>query len=446
MLPQEIIRRKRDGGTLDAGEITFLVEGISAGRISEGQAAAFAMAVYFRGMTRPETVALTLAKAASGTRLRWDDLGPVVDKHSTGGIGDKVSLILAPILAACDAYVPMISGRGLGHTGGTLDKLDSIPGYDTAPGLERLRAAVRTAGCAIIGQTAELAPADRRLYAIRDVTATVESEPLIVASILSKKLAAGLDALVMDVKVGSGAFLPSLDAARELARALVEVANEAGLPCRALLTDMDQCLGHSAGNALEVHEAIGLLTGARKDRRLHEVTLALASELLLMSGLAADAADARRRAERALDSGAAAERFARMVAALGGPHDLLERPARHLAACAVQRPVHLPRAGTIGRIDVRALGLAIIALGGGRTNPAEAIDHAVGLSEVLGPGESVGPDRPFAIVHARTEAELEAAARALAAAVVVAEEVPMQRNEVVIETIEPGRSPGPESA
>ena len=446
MLPQEIIRKKRDGGVLDAEEIAFFVKGLCAGRISEGQAAAFAMAVYFHGMSRQETVALTLAKAASGTRLAWDDLGPVVDKHSTGGIGDKVSLILAPILAACGAYVPMISGRGLGHTGGTLDKLDSIPGYDTAPSLDRLRGAVRMAGCAIIGQTAELAPADRRLYAIRDVTATVESMPLIVASILSKKLTAGLDALVMDVKVGSGAFLPSLEAARDLARNLVEVANEAGLPCRALLTDMDQCLGHSAGNALEVHEAIGLLTGARKDPRLHEVTLALSAELLLMAGLAADPAEARRRAGRALDSGAAAERFAHMVAALGGPADLLERPARHLAAAAVQRPVHLPRAGTIGSIDGRALGLAIIALGGGRTNPADRIDHAVGLSEVLGPGEQVGADRPFAIVHARSGAGLEAAERAIAAAVSVVDEAPMRPSSVIIEAVAPDPTGGCESA
>jgi thymidine phosphorylase len=437
MLPQEIIRKKRDGGVLDAEEIAFFIEGLSAGRISEGQAAAFAMAVYFHGMSRAETVALTLAKAASGTRLSWDGLGPVVDKHSTGGIGDKVSLVLAPILAACGAYVPMISGRGLGHTGGTLDKLDSIPGYDTAPSIERLQPAVRTAGCAIIGQTAELAPADRRLYAIRDITATVESMPLIVASILSKKLAAGLDALVMDVKVGSGAFLPSLGAARDLARNLVEVAGEAGLRCRALLTDMNQCLGHSAGNALEVHEAIGLLTGARTDPRLQEVTLALSAELLLMAGLAADATEARARAGRALDSGAAAERFARMVSALGGPHDLVERPARHLAASAVQRPVHLPRAGTIGRIDARALGLAIVALGGGRTNPTDAIDHAVGLSEVLGPGERVGADRPFAIVHARTEAGLEAAARAIEAAVGVVEEAPGAPSPVIIEAVEP---------
>ena len=275
MLPQEIIRTKRDGGALSAEEIGFFVDGLTRGSISEGQVAALAMAVCLKGMGRSETVALTQAMAGSGTRLQWDTPGPVVDKHSTGGIGDKVSLVLAPVLAACGAYVPMISGRGLGHTGGTLDKLDSIPGYDTAPGLDGFCAAVHDAGCAIIGQTEDLAPADRRLYAIRDVTATVESVPLIVASILSKKLAAGLDALVMDVKVGSGAFLPSLDAARDLAGNLVEVANGAGLPCRALLTGMDQCLGHTAGNALEVHEAVGLLTGARRDARLQEVTHAL---------------------------------------------------------------------------------------------------------------------------------------------------------------------------
>ncbi len=281
MLPQEIIRKKRDGRALSAAEITFFVDGLTAGRITEGQVAAFAMAVFFQGMSRAETVALTRAMTESGSRLRWHDLdGPVVDKHSTGGIGDKVSLILAPIMAACGAYVPMISGRGLGHTGGTLDKLESIPGYQTAPDLDRFRHAVRQAGCAIIGQTADLAPADRRLYAIRDVTATVESAPLIIASILSKKLAAGLDALVMDVKVGSGAFLPELDAAKELAASLVEVANDAGLPCAALLTDMSQCLGHSAGNALEVQEAIDVLTGRGREPRLREATLALAAELL----------------------------------------------------------------------------------------------------------------------------------------------------------------------
>jgi thymidine phosphorylase len=433
MLPQEIIRRKRDGRALDDAEIAFFVEGLTAGRITEGQVAAFAMAVFFNGMSRAETVALTRAMTGSGTRLRWEDLdGPVVDKHSTGGIGDKVSLILAPIMAACGAYVPMISGRGLGHTGGTLDKLDSIRGYDTAPDVDRLRRAVRDAGCAIIGQTAELAPADRRLYAIRDVTATVESMPLIVASILSKKLAAGLDALVMDVKVGSGAFLPSLAAARELAAGLVEVANGAGLRCSALLTDMNQCLGRTAGNALEVREAIDLLTGRSQEPRLRAVTLALAAELLTLAGSGDGAGE---RVARALDSGAAAERFARMVRALGGPGALLERPDDHLPSAPVQRPVHLPAPGVIDAIDARALGLAVIALGGGRQRPTDPIDHAVGLAEVKGLGEAVGPRQPFAIVHARSEAAAEAVCAGIAAAVTVAETPAAPAAEVVVARI-----------
>jgi thymidine phosphorylase len=421
LLPQEVIRKKRDGGTLSDAEIGAFIEGLTAERITEGQVAAFAMAVFFRGMSRTETVALTRAMTNSGTRLSWQLDGPVVDKHSTGGIGDKVSLILAPIMAACGAYVPMISGRGLGHTGGTLDKLDSIPGYDTAPGLERLRAAVEGAGCAIIGQTADLAPADRRLYAIRDVTATVESTPLITASILSKKLAAGLDALVMDVKVGSGAFLPELDAARDLAKSLVEVANGAGLRCAALLTDMGQCLGRSAGNALEVREAIDLLAGRASEPRLREVTLALCAELLVLCSLDEDRTAARGRAEQALDSGKAAERFARMARALGGPADLLERPEAHLPAAPVRRPVDLGRAGIVRSTNARALGLAVVTLGGGRQAPGDRIDHAVGLAEVRGVGEAVGPDRPFAIVHARTENDAKAAAQAVSAAVELGE-------------------------
>jgi thymidine phosphorylase len=433
MLPQEIIRKKRDGRALDDAEIAFFVEGLTAGRITEGQVAAFAMAVFFNGMSRVETVALTRAMTASGTRLRWDDLdGPVVDKHSTGGIGDKVSLILAPIMAACGTYVPMISGRGLGHTGGTLDKLDSIRGYDTAPDVDSLRRAVRAAGCAIIGQTAELAPADRRLYAIRDVTATVESMPLIVASILSKKLAAGLDALVMDVKVGSGAFLPSLAAARELATGLVEVANGAGLRCSALLTDMNQCLGRTAGNALEVREAIDVLTGRSQEPRLLAVTFALAAELLTLAGSGDGAAD---RVARALNGGAAAERFGRMVRALGGPGDLLERPERDLPSAPVQRPVHLPTAGVVGAIDARALGVAIIALGGGRQAPTDPIDHAVGLTEIKGVGEAVGPDQPFAIVHARSEASAEAVSAGIAAAVILAGAPAAPRAEVIVARI-----------
>jgi thymidine phosphorylase len=420
MLPQEIIRRKRDGQALSAEEIGFFVDGLTSGRITEGQVAALAMAIVLNGMGEAETVALTRAMTASGTRMVWADLpGPVVDKHSTGGVGDKVSLILAPVMAALGAYVPMISGRGLGHTGGTLDKLDAIPGYDTAPSLDRLRRAVREAGCAIVGQTPELAPADRRLYAIRDVTATVESCPLIVASILSKKLAAGLDALVMDVKVGSGAFLPSLEAARELAGSLVAVAGGAGLPCRALLTDMSQCLGRTAGNALEVHEAIDVLAGRAQEPRLREVTISLCAELALMGGLAATAEEARKRAEHAFASGAAAECFERMVRALGGPADLLGRPGRHLAGAPVRHPVLLPEAGHIRAVDARALGLAVIGLGGGRQSHDEWIDHAVGLTEVKGLGEPAGPREPFAIVHARSEEAARIAARAIAAAVSV---------------------------
>jgi thymidine phosphorylase len=435
-LPQEIIRKKRDGGALSAGEIAEFIEGLTSGRMSEGQVAAFAMAVFFKGMSRAETVALTRAMADSGSRLTWRDLdGPVLDKHSTGGIGDKVSLILAPVVAACGGYVPMISGRGLGHTGGTLDKLDSIPGYDTTPDLERLRATVRAAGCAIIGQTEDLAPADRRLYAIRDVTATVESTPLIVASILSKKLAAGLDALVMDVKVGSGAFLPSLDAARDLARNLVEVANGAGLRCSALLTDMSQCLGRTAGNALEVQEALDVLTGRRSASRLRKVSLELAVDLLVLGGVLEERAAAAAAATRALDSGAAAERFARMIAMLGGPTDLLERPHRHLPKAPVRHAVHLERSGAIAAIDGRALGLAVIALGGGRRQVTDRVDPGVGLAEVRGIGEEVGPDAPFAIVHAGTERDAAAAAELLRSAVDVADASPDTLPPAIVERV-----------
>src|SRR6478609_3761874 len=264
MLAPEIIRKKRDGAALSAEEITFLVAGITDGGLSDAQVGALAMAFFLKGLDGDERIALTKGMRDSGTVLQWDLSGPVLDKHSTGGVGDKVSLILAPILAACGAFVPMISGRGLGHTGGTLDKLEAIPGYDVTPSNDRLREVVSGVGCAIVGQTARLAPADRRLYAIRDATGTVESIPLIVGSILSKKLAAGLDALVMDVKAGSGAFLPARADADELALALVEVARGAGLPTVALLTDMDQVLGSTAGNAVEVRESIDYLTGAHR--------------------------------------------------------------------------------------------------------------------------------------------------------------------------------------
>src|SRR5688572_1161326 len=351
--PQEIIRRKRDGAELTEDEIAFFVRGLTDGSISEGQIAALAMAVFFRGMTMAERVALTQHMTRSGQVLDWSSAGlsgPIVDKHSTGGVGDKVSLILAPILAACGAVVPMISGRGLGHTGGTLDKLDAIPGYVTQPSPETFAQALRAAGCAIIGQTGDVAPADKRFYAIRDVTATVESIPLITASILSKKLAAGLGHLVMDVKFGSGAFIEDFDRATELAQSLVQVATGAGLSCTALLTDMNEVLGRTAGNAIEVRESIDHLTGRAREARLHEVTIALAAELLAQCGLFADRDAARTAAERSLADGSAAERFAAMVSALGGPADILDRADARLPLAEVTRTVASDVAGRIAAV------------------------------------------------------------------------------------------------
>ena len=421
--PQEIIRKKRDGGDLGEDEIAFFVRGLTDGTISEGQVAAFAMAVFFRGMSMDERAALTRAMTTSGSVLEWPDApGPVLDKHSTGGIGDKVSLILAPILAACGAVVPMISGRGLGHTGGTLDKLDSIGGYSTAPDLATFRRAVAQAGCAIVGQTVDLAPADRRLYAIRDVTATVESVPLITASILSKKLAAGLDRLVMDVKFGNGAFAAEFSQAVELAESIVAVAGAAGLPTVALLTDMNQVLARTAGNAVEVREAIDYLTGAARESRLHAVTVALAEELLVAGELAPEPDVARAMIETTLASGAAAERFGRMVAALGGPADLVENADAHLPAAAIQLAVRAPHAGVVAAVDARAMGVAVMALGGGRRRAEDAIDYAVGLTHVLGIGELAGPDAALAVVHARSKDDAEAAAEAVTAAMTVGEE------------------------
>ncbi|HET8726134.1 MAG TPA: thymidine phosphorylase [Alphaproteobacteria bacterium] len=428
MLPQEIIRRKRDGAALSDEEIIAFVKGVTDGTVTEGQVAAFCMAVFFRGMALNERVALTRAMTRSGTVLDWTEKdlgGPVLDKHSTGGIGDKVSLILGPAIAACGGFVPMISGRGLGHTGGTLDKFDSIPGYATQPDNETLERAVRAAGCAIIGATRDIAPADRRIYAIRDVTGTVESLDLITASILSKKLAAGLHGLVMDVKFGSGAFKPDPEDAAALAESLVTVANGAGLKTVALLTDMNQVLGRAAGNAVEVREAVELLTGRADDPRLREVTVALSAELLAIGGLAESVQDGRRQIERALADGSAAERFGRMVAALGGPTDFLERYDVHLPTAPVRREVLPEVAGIVTAIDARQVGVAIIELGGGRRAADERIDHSVGVTNVAGLGEKVGPgDRPLAVVHARTESDAEAAAIMLRGAVAIGDDAP----------------------
>lgn len=428
MLPQEIIRKKRDGHMLSGDEIAEFVSGVTAGTVTEGQIAAFAMVVLFRGMALDERVALTRAMTRSGAVIDWAPLGlpgPVIDKHSTGGVGDKVSLILAPIVAACGGFVPMISGRGLGHTGGTLDKLDTIPGYRSLPDRETFQRTVRDVGCAIIGATSDLAPADRAIYAVRDVTATVESIDLITASILSKKLAAGLDALVMDVKFGSGAFKPGFAEAEDLARSIATVARGAGLPTTALLTDMNQVLGRNAGNAIEVDEAIDVLTGRAADPRLREVTLDLAAEMLLLGRLADERSAARTMAERALDGGVAAERFARMVASLGGPADLLDARRRHLPSAPVVREVRARRQGFVGSVDVRALGLAVIGLGGGRTRAQDPVDPAVGLADVAAIGTDVGAHgAPLALVHARSEEGAEAAAEQVHAAFTITDAAP----------------------
>lgn len=427
MLPQEIIRIKRDGGALSGAQIEAFVAGLVDHSWGEGQAAALAMAMFLQGMDRAETVALTRAMTRSGEVLAWpaaDWHGPVLDKHSTGGVGDKVSLMLAPILAACGAIVPMISGRGLGHTGGTLDKFDSIPGYRTAPSLPVLHAALRAAGCAVIGQTAELAPADRRLYAIRDVTATVESIPLITASILSKKLAAGLQGLVMDVKCGNGAFADTPAMALELARSIVEVAGGAGLPTRALVTDMNQVLGHAAGNVLEVLEAVAFLRGEHQAPRLLQVTRLLCAEALLLGRLADGEAAALARVDAVLADGAALEHFARMVAALGGPADFCDRTGQYLQSAPVQRAVPAPRAGFVASKATRAIGLAVVELGGGRRKAGDRIDPRVGFSEVVTIGQRVERGDPLARVHAADEAAAAAAAAALQRCIRIGDEPP----------------------
>jgi thymidine phosphorylase len=399
MLTQEIIRTKRDGGKLSSAQIRFIVDGLTSGAVSEGQVAAFAMAVFFKGMDTDERVALTCAMRDSGTVLKWDLPGPVLDKHSSGGVGDNVSLMLAPMVAACGGFVPMISGRGLGHTGGTLDKLDSIPGYTTQPDNNLFVKVVREVGCAIIGQTADLAPADKRLYAIRDVTATVESIDLITASILSKKLAAGLDGLVLDVKCGNGAFMATIDDARGLATSLVAVANGAGVKTRALITDMNEPLAPCAGNAIEVANAVEFLTRAKRFPRLEDVTIELGAEMLVIGGLAASLDEARGRLAAVLDSGKAAEVFGRMVAALGGPVDFVEHYQRYLPKAAGTRSYTLPTAGRVDFIDTRELGLAVIRLGGGRTKPAGTIDHAVGLSDIVSVGQIIDWDQPLCNLH-----------------------------------------------
>ncbi|OHZ03474.1 MULTISPECIES: thymidine phosphorylase [Salinicola] len=451
MLTQEIIRRKRDGQTLNRQMLDLVMRGIADGSIGDAQIGAFAMAVYLNGMNRDEAVALTESIRDSGQVMRWDDLdlaGPVLDKHSTGGVGDLVSLVLGPWVAACGGHVPMVSGRGLGHTGGTLDKLESIPGYDVTPSDETFRRLVKDVGVAIIGQTGSLAPADKRLYGVRDVTATVESIPLIVASILGKKLACGLETLVMDVKVGSGAFMPTEEASRELAEAIVAIGCGAGTKTSVLLTDMNQPLADCAGNSLEVFEALRLLRGDGRNEergegrnsRLYRVTRPLAAEMLLQSGIASDTEDAEARLDRALDSGEALERFSRMVHGLGGPADLAERPEDHLATAPITIDLDADRAGCISAIDTRSLGLGVVELGGGRRNAGDAIDHRVGLSHIAALGQRVEPGQPLLRIHAAERADAEAVTQRLRRAFTLSETDDVAIPPLVHATLREGQS------
>ena len=432
-LPQEIIRRKRNGEALTKAEIDFFVNGIADNSISEGQIAAFAMATYFNDMNMDERIAITSAMRDSGDVLSWDAMqldGPIVDKHSTGGVGDVISLMLGPMVAACGGYVPMISGRGLGHTGGTLDKLDAICGYQTTVDNALFRQVVKDSGVAIVGQSANLAPADKRFYGVRDITATVESIPLITASILSKKLAAGLDALVMDVKTGSGAFMPTHEQSIELAKSIVAVANGAGCKTSALITDMNQVLASSAGNAVEVREAVRFLTGEYRNPRLFEVTMALCVEMLVSANLANDSNSAREKLQAVLDNGKAAELFGRMVAGLGGPTDFVDNYDQHLEQTAIIRPVFATTPGYLQQMDTRGFGMAVVSMGGGRRVATDQIDYAVGLTNIAALGQQLDSNTPIAMVHARSDAQFAAVQAEILQAITIGDSAPQATPEV----------------
>lgn len=431
LIPQEIIRAKRDGKTLSGEQIQSFVAGISNGQVSEGQIAGLAMATYFNGMTLEERKLLTLAMRDSGDVMSWDVPGPVVDKHSTGGVGDMVSLMLGPIVAACGAYVPMITGRGLGHTGGTLDKLESIPGYSATPSNDLFRRSVKELGVCIIGQTQSLAPADKRFYATRDVTATVESVPLITASILSKKLAEGLDGLVMDVKFGNGAFMQDAERGTELAESIVSVANSAGVKTSAILTDMNSPLAWTAGNSVEIMETLDYLTGKAQHPGLHEVTIELAAAMIVNGKLATDLTAGRKMALEALNSGKAAEIFGKMIHLLGGPSDLLEKPKRYLPKAAVIKPLKATKSGYISSYDTRAIGMSVVSLGGGRLRASDEIDHSVGLTDILPIGTQVSEGDPIVTIHAKDKNSWRLVADQLLGNIQIAEEKPTEKSRIL---------------
>ena len=417
-----IIAKVRDKENPSREELTWFASGLASGAVSDAQAGAFAMAVVVNGLGDAGRVALTQGMRDSGDVMTWDLPGPVIDKHSTGGVGDCVSLILAPVLAACGAYVPMISGRGLGHTGGTLDKLEAIPGLNINVSDKQLRLMTREVGCAIVSATGQIAPADRRLYAIRDVTATVESVDLITASILSKKLAAGLESLILDVKCGSGAFMKTPETARALARGLVDTANGAGCQTAALITDMNQPLAPALGNAVEVGICMEVLAGdATAAPRLYDLTVGLCAQLLMMQG--EDTAAAVSKVKSAISSGSAMERFAQMIAALGGPPDMAHDWHTHLPKAPVVGEVTAPETGHIVAIDGEALGLTVVGLGGGRKIETDRINPAVGLTEMVSLGTAVTRGDPLCVVHAADEDTAVEAAMAVQAAITIGDAV-----------------------
>ena len=432
MLPAEIIRKKRNGQILNKEEINEFIKGVTSGEITDPQTAAMTMAIFLNGMSKEETTALTMAMRDSGDVMQWQDIdGAIVDKHSSGGVGDKISLMLAPMIAACGGYVPMISGRGLGHTGGTLDKFDSIPGYQTNPDNELFHNTVKEIGCAIIGQTGNLAPADKKIYAIRDVCGTVESVELITASILSKKLAAGLDCLVMDLKCGNGAFMSSLDQAETLAESIVRVANLANTKTSAVITDMNQVLGYNVGNALEVSEAVSYLKGENINTRLHKINMELCSEILQSAKICSSQQEAYTKLQQSLDSGAALEKFAQMVAKLGGPLDFCDDVWKHLPKAPIIRPVFAKQSGYVTQMDTRGIGLSIIELKGGRATPEQKLNYATGYSEFCQIGEIVDNEHPLAIIHAQTEEEYQIAANNLQNLITISDKIPSISNCII---------------
>ena len=436
MLFKELILKKRLGKELTKNEINWFISNLTSNHLSEGQIASLAMAICLKGMTFEERVQLTLAMKNSGKTLSWDLPGPIIDKHSTGGVGDTVSLILDPVLAACGAYVPMISGRGLGHTGGTLDKFDSIPGYNTSPNEELLRRVVSKVGCAIIGQTNELAPADKRLYSIRDVTGTVESIDLITASILSKKLAAGLEGLVIDVKCGNGAFMQDFSEASTLAKSLVTVSNESGCKTTALVTDMNQPLSQSIGNSLEVLAAIDILKGSSKDYRLLEVTNSLGVSILCSSNICKNKKEAQLLISSVLSSGKAAEKFSHMISELGGANDFFEKPKNYLTPSNIQKNVFSKKSGYVKKINTKNLGNILILLGGGRQKVEDDIDFSVGMKLLIELDTYVEKNQPICTLYARDEESFNIAEKEIIESFEIGESEENFNKKMIIEQFE----------